>query len=212
MALPPQLLQALGLGGGLGAPLQASMLAQAPPPAGVGGMPGAPGGVMSGAPMGQPPPTNGMTGDAGPPVPPPTQPGPTSQMMGQTGTLGSPPGGMANPAGMQEPQAGASNAPKAANPQEPTGESPNQQPPQNALPHFPRNRFGAMLLPQGGQVGGSMGAPPSPSGAFDWQKILGQFLQRRNAGGGVGGFGGGAPFGQGSPGAPQAGPPTVSGM
>src|SRR5258708_39840324 len=166
MALPRQLLQALGLGGGLGAPLQASMLAQANSPAGVGGIPGAPGGVMPGAPMGQCPPPNGMTGDAGPPVPPPAQPGPTSQMMGQTGSLRSPPGGMANPAGMQQPQPGASNAPKATSPQEPTGGSPNQQPPQNALQHFPRNRFAAMPLPQGGQVEDSLDPPPHPPAPF----------------------------------------------
>ncbi len=205
--LQPQLMAALGMG--------------RPPNPPVGGMPGAPGGVMPGAPVGGAP--NGMAGDAGPPVPPGGMPGapiggqppnpPPMGMQGDAGPpMGSPPGPMANPAGMGAPMAGASNAPKAANPQEPTGESPNQQAPQNALPHFPRNRFGAMLLPQGGQVGGSTAAPPSPSGAFDWQKILGQFLQRRNAGGGIGGFGGGMPFGQGSPGAPQAGPPTVSGM
>lgn len=163
------------------------------------GAPGAPpspppgGGMMPGAPP-QNPPANIGFGNAGPSGP------------GMTG--GSPPGPLANPGGNTSPPAGgAGNAPAAPNPQEPTGESPNQHPPMNALPHFPRNRFGAMLLPQGGQVGGSQGQPPNPSSAFNWQNMLGQFLQRRNQGGG-----GGMAFGQGGAGAPQQGPPTVSGL
>jgi hypothetical protein len=166
----PQLLRALGMGGG-------------------GGMPGGAG------PPTQPGPGQGMS-------PPPAMGGPPGM---SAAPMGSPPGPMANPSGIMAPAGGASNAPAAPNPQEPTGESPNQQPPQNALPHFPRNRFGAMLLPQGGQVGGNSGAPPNPSSAFNWQNMLGQFLQRRNQGGG-------AAFGQGAGGAPQQGPPTVSGM
>ncbi len=203
----PQLMQALGLGGGAGGsgadPLAA--FRSGAPPNMSGGMPGQIGGMPGvGPPASAAPPLPGAgPGLAG-------APGGVGPHTGAGGgmTVGSAPGPMANPAGMGTPLAGASSQPAAPNNQEPTGESPNQRSPLNALPHFPRNRFGAMLLPQGGQVGGSSGAPPSPSGAFDWQKILGQFLQRRNAGMPPN-MAGGMP---GSIGAMGGQSPTVSGM
>lgn len=164
----PQMLQALGIGGG-GPP---------PNPPAMGGMPPGP------TPPPNPPAISGMP----PPQPvgaglPPGGPGMNLGHVTMPGPgQGTPPGAMPNPAGGGDAVAGASNAGKPPNQAEPTGESPNQQKPQPALPHFPRNRFGAMLLPPGGQVGGGQ-QNPNPTQAFNWQQMLGQFLQKRGLGG-----------------------------
>lgn len=155
-----------------------------PGPAGMPGARPAPG-VMPGpaAPMaGTPRPTPGFmpgpgTGDAA--APPPSSPnappaaGPASS-----------PGLMPSPAPQTPPMAGG--IPKMAGDMQHPAAPNNQESGERnragqSLPHFPRNRFGAMLMPQGqinpsGQQ--SMAPNPGAGGAFNMQNLMQNFLQR----------------------------------
>jgi hypothetical protein len=126
------------------------------------------------------------------------------QPMGSNAPPAATPGMMPSSSPQTAPMAGTyENGPKMAGDsqqapgnQEPTGENPQRPPPSGALPHFPRNRFGAMLLPPGGQInqGGGQGLK-SP---FDLGRLLSMFLQRSPQapqGAGMTGMTGGMPGG-----------------
>lgn len=172
----PQLMAAMGMGGG--ARPTPSM------------MPGPGGGAAP--PM--PPPQPGAPGM----VPPVTPPQPPSS------GAGSPPGLMPSSSPQTAPLAGSAtpvmpgDSRQMPHNQEPTGEDAQRPQPAGAMPHFPRNRFGAMLMPQKpqpqagamqppapqpgampGAIGGGQTALPNPSGAFNWNSMLQNFLQRQ---------------------------------
>lgn len=135
--------------------------------------------------MGRPPtPPAGMPWSSG--MPPPPNPLAQGQVPG--GMRWQPEGAPLGPNAQPGPRSNPGLAPADGAKSEPTESG--QPPTQNALPSIPRNPFGALLMPRGGQIGGGMGAPPNPAGAFNWQNILGSFLQRR--GGAPGVMGGGA--------------------
>lgn len=124
-------------------------------------------------PPGAPPPTPG--GAAPMPAPP-------SGISGTAPMAGGPrsnPGMMPGPSGQGPAMAGDSGMKPGG---EATGENPQRPAPHNAMPHFPRNQFGAMLLPQGGQVGGSSQPPAQPNQAFNWNNLMSAFLQRQPQG------------------------------
>lgn len=140
-------------------------------------------GAPGGGPPPNPPAISSLIGAPGGVTPPATG-GPRSN-----------PGLMPNSSPQTAPQAGTyESGPKMAGDsqntptnREPTGENPQRPQAQNSFPPIPRNRFGALLMPQGGQVGGMSGAAPNPGQAFNWQNILNSFLQKRGLGGQPGG-------------------------
>lgn len=190
--MDPQMLAALGLlqqrqGGGL-----------------PGGMPGAPGGMAGALPGGGATP-GGLPGASAlmPQSPMPAMPsvpmspgmlgGPQAPNPGplggpQIGAARSNPGLMPASVPQTPPQAGtyesgprmpgdSQNTPTS---QEPTGENPQRPRPQNAMGNIPRNRLGALLMPRGGQFPGQGAMPaPSPGGAFNWNNLMTNFLQRQ---------------------------------
>jgi hypothetical protein len=189
--MDPQMMAALGMGGAGGmnplAMLRAKMMS-----GGTGATPGVPTGIMPTAPQTPQAPMQPQASGA-PPISP-TAPatslgsGPvTSGLAPSTGAPRSNPGLMPSSVPQTPPQTGtyesgprmAGDSQNTSTNREPTGENPQRPQPQNALPHFPRNRFGAMLLPKGGEVGQQMAPPAGSTGAFDYNKLLGAFLQPR---------------------------------
>lgn len=181
--MDPQLMAALGMNmpqqglpGLTGMPPNIGALLAAK--LGAGGGAGAPGGGMPPA-----PPTPGAPGapmPGGAAIPPPaSNPGMMATPAPQQSTS---PSGNGNLAG------DSSNA--AGNAGEPTSQAPNAKGPPGSLPHFPRNSFGAMLLPKGGMIS-QTGQPPTPG--FNFGNLLQSFLQR------MPGTGGGLPQGTPNP-------------